>query len=1245
MRLGRDLVRSALAALVPLFLLVSPGLTGCGGDDSAIVPDAGTGGDAPSAAICGDGTKDRAEECDDGNDVETDGCRSDCTIGVKETICPGAGAAPLPDATCRVVAGDEARLLSGTVLLPGEILRGGQVLADDAGKIVCVGCDCSAEPAAARATRIDCPTGVISPGLVNAHDHLTFAHNPPVPDTGERYEHRHDWRRGLRGHTRIEATGGASTDQRAWGELRFVLGGATSTISAGSGPGLLRNLDDAAGNLGLGKPAVPSETFPLGDSSGTLLSSGCDYPSIDTAASIESLTAYQAHVSEGIDAAARNEFVCLSSSEGGGQDLVQEQSSFVHAVPLSPAQYAAMARDGTAVVWSPRSNVALYGDTAQVAVAARVGALIALGTDWLPTGSMNLLRELACAADLNEQYFGGFFDDHDLWLMATRNAAASVQMDDAIGVIAPGRFADLAIFDARDRSDYAAVVRAQTEDVVLVLRAGKVLYGDAALVDGLGGGACDALEVCGVSKKVCLQTETGKTYAQLSASVGSSAYPLFFCGVPDDEPSCHPRRPTSVNGSTLYTGIPGPGDGDGDGVADDQDNCPTVFNPIRPVDGAVQADFDGDGDGDACDACPLDPGAQICRPAAHDDVDSDGVPDDVDNCRALANGDQADSDGDGKGDACDACPVVANPADAPCPATIYEVKQGVYPEGTAVSLANVLVTAVGPDGFYVQAKPGDTGYAGVDHSGLFVYTATAPLVAEGDRVDVVVARVNDYFGRQELSFATVTKRSSGEALPTPVVVAASDVGTGGTRAAALEGVLVQVENVEVTSVAPAPGPGDVTPTNEFVVAGTLRVDDWIHLVSPLPQVGTVYASIRGVLRLAHGHMKLEPRGAGDLVVGPPGILAFGPAKTFTRVGRMGEATIPTALTVTLTAPASGDTFVAITSAEPAMLEIQGGGVTIPDGATSATVLLDGKAEDPSVQVEARLNGQTRTAEVVVLAADAPAKAAALVPAATTVPRNGTVTLTVWLDIPAPPGGAVVALAVDPPTAGNVPSEVTVPADAMTQTFVFTDAGTATSARVRATLTDTVEATLTVVEAAAGLVLNEVDYDQPGTDSAEFIEIFNPTPQPVNLEGYAIVLVNGADQKEYRRLALDAAGTLGPGEYLVLATPAVAVAPSAKTLLLPLSADNIQNGAPDAIGLLHVPTLSWVDRFSYEGAVTQGMVTGIASPVNFVEGTASTLADSNDVVRSLARQPNGADSDDASVDWKATATPTPGAANP
>jgi hypothetical protein len=47
-------------------------------------------------------------------------------------------------------------------------------------------------------------------------------------------------------------------------------------------------------------------------------------------------------------------------------------------------------------------------------------------------------------------------------------------------------------------------------------------------------------------------------------------------------------------------------DDDGDGIVNKDDNCPTIFNPTRPLDGGKQSDWDGDATGDACDNNPLE---------------------------------------------------------------------------------------------------------------------------------------------------------------------------------------------------------------------------------------------------------------------------------------------------------------------------------------------------------------------------------------------------------------------------------------------------------------------------------------------------------------------------------------------------------------------------------------------------------------------------------------------------------------
>lgn len=82
---------------------------------------------------------------------------------------------------------------------------------------------------------------------------------------------------------------------------------------------------------------------------------------------------------------------------------------------------------------------------------------------------------------------------------------------------------------------------------------------------------------------------------------------------------------------------------DSDLVCDEYDNCPGLAN-------TDQADADSDGVGDLCDNCPDDPNP------GQEDTDGDSFADACDNCPDDYNDLQEDADGDGIGDLCDACP-------------------------------------------------------------------------------------------------------------------------------------------------------------------------------------------------------------------------------------------------------------------------------------------------------------------------------------------------------------------------------------------------------------------------------------------------------------------------------------------------------------------------------------------------------------------------------------------------------------
>jgi large repetitive protein len=1069
-----------------------------------------------TTGTCGNGKVEGTEQCDDGNTQNNDGCSSTCRDeAVKEITCQELTA--LPSGTCAVKEGSASRLVVGTVLTPDTIYRGGQVLLDDAGNIAFVGCkaDCEADATckaqAAAATSITCPQGVISPGLINTHDHILYTADAPyVNTTGERWEHRHDWRRGKNGHTEIPAPGGANTDKISWGELRFLLGGATSTIGSGGATGLLRNLDRTNLEEGLNQSAVDFDVFPLDDSTPPSVypkAPVCSAFSGIVQASDISADAYLPHVAEGIIDYAPNEFVCLSS-ENPKSNVVIDKSAFIHGIGLTAPQYRDMATNGTSLIWSPRSNISLYGNTATVTEAARLGVNIALGTDWLPSGSMNVLRELRCADSLNKTYFSKHFTDRNLWMMVTTNAAVATAVDDVIGTLAKGKVGDITIFDGSKHHDYRAIIDADPQDVVLVMRAGKPLYGDEAVIGGFSStSTCDALNVCARPKKVCLQDEIKKNLSELETKVGN-IYDKFFCDTPADEPTCVPSRGASVDGSTTYDGSVSANDSDGDGVPNATDNCPNVFNPVRPMDHGVQADFDGDGAGDACDPCPLDKNTTQCKTFDPNDTDGDGIPNGTDKCPNTPDPEQKDTDGDGKGDACDPCPTAANPGTQGCPSTIYRIKEGTDPVGSTVALANQLVTGRNTSGFFLQIKPGDPSYdaaKGANNSGVFVFSSPN-TVNVGDRVTISSATIANYYGQIQLTGpVTTVNTSANETLPAPVVVTPAEVTTNGPKAAALESVIVEVQNVSVTDIAPPLGAGDTAPNNEFVVTsaagGNLRVNDYLYLITPFPTVNKTFTTLRGILDYRNNDSKLELRDANDVVGGAAVLVGFGPALSFTDVGQTESPTFPTPLTVQISDVQLTNTFVAVTSSAPASLSVKDGGVTIPAGQTSAPVLVSGLAPAQNVTLTATLGGSLQASVRVIGAGEAPSLVS-LTPAATTVTPGSTVTLTATLDFPAPAGGTVVDVAVAPANAGTVPATITIPANQLSAQLSYVDASVTGTATVTATL-GAIAKSSTITLAANictnHLVISEIRSRGAGGGDDDFVELYNPTNTPVTLD--------------------------------------------------------------------------------------------------------------------------------------------------
>lgn len=189
--------------------------------------------------------------------------------------------------------------------------------------------------------------------------------------------------------------------------------------------------------------------------------------------------------------------------------------------------------------------------------------------------------------------------------------------------------------------------------------------------------------------------------------------------------------------------------------------------------------------------------------------------------------------------------------------------------------------------------------------------------------------------------------------------------------------------------------------------------------------------------------------------------------------------------------------------------------------------------------------------------------------------------------------------------------------------------------------------LVIGQANAQIVINEVDYDQPSVDSAEYIEIYNNGSSTVDLSLYQVILYNGSTSPTgnvpYDTIALS--GNLSAGDFYVIGTNLVPnvdlIVPMGASGFLQNGAGAGQTGSPDAIAIQQIQSATMVDVLSYEGDC----------PSPWVEGTGLSSADSDTLTSdsiahrhlSIGRFPDGDDSNNNSVDFQRMCG-TPGTAN-
>jgi cytosine/adenosine deaminase-related metal-dependent hydrolase len=164
--------------------------------------------------------------------------------------------------------------------------------------------------------------------------------------------------------------------------------------------------------------------------------------------------------------------------------LVRKGMAFIHGTGFDHRDFEQAAQAGVSIVWSPFSNLLLYGETTDVQAALDAGVNVALGTDWSPTGSKHLLDEMRMARRYLDSIQAEDVTDQNLVKMVTENPARTLHRADVLGTLAPDALADLVLIRKapRSRSFEADLLAADQEQVDLVVVNGKVRWGDPELV-------------------------------------------------------------------------------------------------------------------------------------------------------------------------------------------------------------------------------------------------------------------------------------------------------------------------------------------------------------------------------------------------------------------------------------------------------------------------------------------------------------------------------------------------------------------------------------------------------------------------------------------------------------------------------------------------------------------------------------------------------------------------------------------
>jgi 5-methylthioadenosine/S-adenosylhomocysteine deaminase len=414
-------------------------------------------------------------------------------------------------------------------------------------------------------------SGTLFPGLIELHNHLSYNALPlwsPVPkpfqDRGQWPDHP-DYRKLISGPMTVvgeyrDAQGRAAllAPLVRYVECKCLLGGVTTSqgIMLSSNAGVQRFY------RGIVRNVEQTDDPDLPEAKGRI----ADVDAKDARAFLARLnkehSCFLLHLSEGVtrpdhpDSVARRHFLALEVAPD--EWAINDRFAGIHSAGLLPEDFDVLAGHGGAMVWSPLSNLLLYGGTARVDAARQAKVRIGLGSDWSPSGSKNLLGELKVAWLYSQHMLGGLFSARDLVTMVTRDAAAIVKWDEALGTLEVGKRADVVVIDGKQGDPYEALIKAKETSIQLVMINGVARYGVPDLMEALGAKG-ETVRVGRGKRQLFLKQATGDPdVANVSLSSARRALKAAFRDLPKLAKDLEKPKPISKKAARAALDAPQP---------------------------------------------------------------------------------------------------------------------------------------------------------------------------------------------------------------------------------------------------------------------------------------------------------------------------------------------------------------------------------------------------------------------------------------------------------------------------------------------------------------------------------------------------------------------------------------------------------------------------------------------------------------------------------------------------------------